>query len=457
MPLIENWNMKSHEFLLTTKMFKLMKREFMISLYFILSINLMQAQVTIGSGIAPNRGVLLDLKENDTANGGTSASKGLLLPRVSIINLTPTNDSELAKSIGNTTDEGYEMNTHTGLVVYNTNTIETTTKRICPGVHYWNGEKWISIKVYPEMETKKELEGKLKKVYNKFNGPTDPMWTQLGKNPQDYPIGATSSITMKDADLNIYNTQRYYVGYVTEVGMFKTSTNVSCTDVPKWILVSKKEEIINPSFLDGVWTVNNVYSTQKATGGAFSSGRLARLNPAYYNSTNGAIEVSPNAMPSGTIKYGANVSGVSKNMTSSPITFAKEFGLMYSWADAMEVCSSGWHLPSNYEWDGVVLAHGGNLVASSGMRKNSKYWYTSTDSSTIQWGANDLAAANLGFLAVPSGFIDSTGKAAKGFGYAGHWWASSDTGSTWYMLSDETQIFGSINSGYYQSVRCVKD
>lgn len=48
----------------------------------------LQAQVTIGSGIAPDQNALLDLKEN----GSGSSSKGLLLPRValsSIISSSP--------------------------------------------------------------------------------------------------------------------------------------------------------------------------------------------------------------------------------------------------------------------------------------------------------------------------------------------------------------------------------
>ncbi|GAB6118996.1 hypothetical protein [Dysgonomonas termitidis] len=56
---------------------------FVFTIFSISPVNL-QAQVTIGSGIPPSMGALLDLKEYDSANGESNSTKGLLLPRVNL-------------------------------------------------------------------------------------------------------------------------------------------------------------------------------------------------------------------------------------------------------------------------------------------------------------------------------------------------------------------------------------
>lgn len=110
----------------------------MRTIYFIVFMlftsTLIYSQVTIGSGIAPNKGALLDLKENNATTGANS-TRGLLLPRV---NLTHKN------SLIDIADISYEETAvqiaHAGLVVYNIN--EKFDKG--EGLHIWDGTKWIS-------------------------------------------------------------------------------------------------------------------------------------------------------------------------------------------------------------------------------------------------------------------------------------------------------------------------
>jgi len=85
-----------------------------------MSITALNAQVTIGSRIAPSQGALLDLKE--TAAG--TATKGLLLPRVSL--------QSTASAVPMTSHEK-------GMIVYNTVTINDVT----PGIYYDDGDKWV--------------------------------------------------------------------------------------------------------------------------------------------------------------------------------------------------------------------------------------------------------------------------------------------------------------------------
>lgn len=104
----------------------------------------LSAQVTIGAIEKPNKGVLLDLKEDipDPNNSGASSTRGLAMPRVSLKSYSALTmgDNEI-KDINNS------WIAHTGLIVYNVGdqydkcNIDTPAK----GIHVWNGSKWIAI------------------------------------------------------------------------------------------------------------------------------------------------------------------------------------------------------------------------------------------------------------------------------------------------------------------------
>lgn len=98
------------------------------------------AQVTIGAGIAPQQGVLLDLKEYDDAtalSGGRTTTRGLLLPRLTLTTLNSLID---IPSASQATPLQYK-----GLTVYNLdNTHESTG--LYQGINVWDGAKWNSIR-----------------------------------------------------------------------------------------------------------------------------------------------------------------------------------------------------------------------------------------------------------------------------------------------------------------------
>jgi len=95
--------------------------------------NVTNAQVTIGSSTEPNNDALLDLKED--TNG--ESTKGLLLPRVKLVNLT--NPSPLLQHIE-------------GLMVYNLQ----TTGQISPGLYKNDGTKWVRMQL-PEDGTEGQV------------------------------------------------------------------------------------------------------------------------------------------------------------------------------------------------------------------------------------------------------------------------------------------------------------
>ncbi|MDR0823556.1 MAG: hypothetical protein LBN74_00555 [Prevotella sp.] len=95
-----------------------------------------QAQVTIGSGIEPMKGAVLDVKTHVPDAGNlTSASGGIVLPRVRLIDI-----NTLKPFIA---DEDPDINdlkkSHVGLTVYNL----SLTGILVPGLYVWDGQKWM--------------------------------------------------------------------------------------------------------------------------------------------------------------------------------------------------------------------------------------------------------------------------------------------------------------------------
>lgn len=88
------------------------------------------AQVTIGSLEAPRSGTLLDLQ---------STEKGLMLPRVSILNATVQSGKGLAQTIeGNPDTEDWDSTAHIGLLVYHTGkcTLDGEGMYVCTGTEW---------------------------------------------------------------------------------------------------------------------------------------------------------------------------------------------------------------------------------------------------------------------------------------------------------------------------------
>jgi len=82
------------------------------------------AQVTIGSGIEPAKGAILDMKEAAADDGKKTAAKGVIFPRVELSNLT-TLQPLLEAADANDTNEKL---IHTGMVVYNVHVSAQTSR-----------------------------------------------------------------------------------------------------------------------------------------------------------------------------------------------------------------------------------------------------------------------------------------------------------------------------------------
>lgn len=129
------------------------------------------------------------------------------------------------------------------------------------------------------------------------------------------------------------------------------------------------------------------------------------------------------------------------------------YGVLYNWPASLDVCPSGWHLPSDVEWS-VLTEYVGGLDVAGGKLK---------ETGTTHWEYPNTNATNeVGFTSLPGG--------DRGFQYGvfgepgtyGVWWTASEVSSNyaWYrfMANDETDV---SRNNYVKtegfSVRCLKD
>jgi len=119
------------------------------------------------------------------------------------------------------------------------------------------------------------------------------------------------------------------------------------------------------------------------------------------------------------------------------------------------VCPSGWHLPSNAEWDDMIKSTGDKATAGR-MLKSSRLWRTSKN--------EYIGTDNYGFSALPGGQRSTRYNAYGDKTNEGYWWAAASgtltTTSYAEKMTSSSNGVGS-NSNYIKvnghSVRCVQD
>jgi len=131
------------------------------------------------------------------------------------------------------------------------------------------------------------------------------------------------------------------------------------------------------------------------------------------------------------------------------------YGRLYTWfaaTDSRSICPTGWHLPSQQEWETIVNYLGGYTVAGGKMK----------EIGTIHWTTPNNGADNSsGFTALPSGnhvqygFFNTIGETCC-------WWSSTEWDNvnifTPYLNYDSGEIHllnFDRNGGF--SIRCIKD
>jgi uncharacterized protein (TIGR02145 family) len=132
---------------------------------------------------------------------------------------------------------------------------------------------------------------------------------------------------------------------------------------------------------------------------------------------------------------------------------AATYGRLYTWyaiMDSRKVCPTGWHIPTDAEWETLILYLGGQNVAGIKLK----------ETGATHWGSANNSTNESGFTALPGGDRSRVGV----FYYLGNrtsWWSSTEfnTEEAWERYNNLDEYVGRSNlfKNYANSVRCIKD
>jgi len=159
---------------------------------------------------------------------------------------------------------------------------------------------------------------------------------------------------------------------------------------------------------------------------------------------------------------------------NSPDSCAK-YGRLYDWATAMNlastcnsstcassvqskhqgVCPTGWHIPSDAEWEILVKYVDPNATGNSSNNAGTKL------KSKSGWNSGGNGTDDYGFSALPGGYVFFS----LGFydaGDHGHWWSATDSDTIYAWTRRMGYNLDFVNRFYYEkidlrSVRCLMD
>jgi uncharacterized protein (TIGR02145 family) len=128
---------------------------------------------------------------------------------------------------------------------------------------------------------------------------------------------------------------------------------------------------------------------------------------------------------------------------------ALKYGRLYDWQTAKKANPSGWHLPTDEEWQILVDFVGGNDVAGKSLKAKNG-WYKDGN------GTDDY-----GFAALPGGNCYPNGNFCD-VGSFGIWWSATEDNSGYAYLrymgwGHSNVIYDNNDKIELVSVRCVQD
>ena len=151
----------------------------------------------------------------------------------------------------------------------------------------------------------------------------------------------------------------------------------------------------------------------------------------------------------------ANGSSISSYVYNDDEKNADIYGKLYTWWSAMNnssyqgICPTGWHIPSDQEFQTMIDNLGGDAVAGGKMK----------EVGTAHWDSPNTGANNSsGFNALPAGYYDPF----TNLGLAVYFWSSTSVDATRAfsrnLYHDRQDVLrGSSYKSDAVSVRCIKD
>ncbi len=135
------------------------------------------------------------------------------------------------------------------------------------------------------------------------------------------------------------------------------------------------------------------------------------------------------------------------------------YGRLYTWdavTDSRNVCPTGWHLPSDAEWNQLTTFLGGKSVAGGKLKETGRtHWLVTTPGATNETSFTALPGASRDFYYEEGSYF-------SGLGDRGNWWSSTENSSAdafrWSIHSESNGIFRDpYDKRFGFSVRCLQD
>jgi uncharacterized protein (TIGR02145 family) len=134
---------------------------------------------------------------------------------------------------------------------------------------------------------------------------------------------------------------------------------------------------------------------------------------------------------------------------------ASNYGALYNWYavnDSRNIAPSGWHVPSDSEWNTLVNYLGGENVAGGKLK----------ETGTSHWNTPNTGANNeSGFTARPGGSRGSSSGSFNDMGHGAYYWSATEFNNgaryrlLYYYNSDLYGSYFSKQGGF--SVRLLRD
>jgi len=130
-----------------------------------------------------------------------------------------------------------------------------------------------------------------------------------------------------------------------------------------------------------------------------------------------------------------------------------DYGILYNWntVNTGLLCPTGWHVPTDIEWNTLITFAGGGTVAGGKLKETGlSHWLSPNTGATDEYG----------FTALPGGIREYMGMFMD-LGTSGSWWTSSMVSVDPFAVRMNTfsaEIFiMQMMGGSGMSVRCIKD
>jgi len=128
------------------------------------------------------------------------------------------------------------------------------------------------------------------------------------------------------------------------------------------------------------------------------------------------------------------------------------YGVLYNWSAACSSCPTGWHLPTDAEWNELVDYLGGESGAGGKLK----------ETGTTHWNSPNTATNETGFTALPGGARGNNSGSFCNIGTTCFWWSATEDGTEdawgWDVYYSGSHVYKRIgNKALGFSVRCIKD